>query len=214
MSDAVLQRPQIKVCGLTNPDDARCAKEAGAQMLGFVVADWSPRGVLPSRVAEILKSLTDPPTTVLVTVGEEARRLEEMAREAGVDYVQLCGDERPEEYAGFPFPILRRIGVCEEALSEIKEWSSVASAFVLDHPSAPGGTGKTVDLSLARELAAHYPCILAGGLSSANVAEAASQVRPLGVDASSKLELKPGHKNPDEVYRFVTLAREALEARP
>ena len=83
MNESILQKPQIKVCGLTNPDDARCATEAGAQMLGFVVADWSPRGVLPSKVAEILQSLSDPPTTVLVTVGEEAKNLEKMAREAG-----------------------------------------------------------------------------------------------------------------------------------
>jgi len=183
-------------------------------MLGFVVAGQSPRGITPAEVAHIVEVLPTTTRTVLVTVGEAPDQLASMATEAGVDYVQLCGDEISGDFKDFPFPILKRIGVTAAAQDEMLNWSGIAAAFVLDHPSAPGGTGKTVDLSLAADLASNFPCLLAGGLSGANVAEATAQVRPLGVDASSRLEKSPGLKNHDEVYRFITSARAALEAQP
>lgn len=209
-----LPSPLIKVCGITNPEDARHAVETGALMLGFVVAAQSPRGITTAEVAHIVDVLPTTTPTVLVTVGEAPDQLASMATEAGVDYVQLCGDELPGDFKGFPFPILKRIGVTDAARDEMLNWSGIASAFVLDHPSAPGGTGKTVDLTLAADLASNFPCLLAGGLSGANVAEATAQVRPLGVDASSRLEASPGQKNHDEVSRFITTARAALEAQP
>jgi phosphoribosylanthranilate isomerase len=106
--------------------------------------------------------------------------------------------------------VLRRIGVTETAERELDAWREVASGFVLDHPSAAGGTGLGVDLARAARLASLAPCLLAGGLDAGNVAERIAAVLPFGVDASSRLELAPGRKDHARVAAFVQRAHNAL----
>jgi phosphoribosylanthranilate isomerase len=155
--------------------------------------------VLPPRVL---------PVAVLVEpFPDEAER---WLRAAGCRAVQLCGYESPEEWIGFPLPILRRVAVDEDATDEIEAWSSVAAGFVLDHPAAPGGTGVAVDSAAARALASRVECLLAGGLGPDNVAALVAAVRPRGVDASSRLEGPNGRKDPGLVRAFVEAADRAL----
>ena len=133
-------------------------------------------------------------------------------RAAGARALQLCGEERASHWRSFPFTILRRVAVDETAEEEIDGWRRIAAGFVLDHPEAPGGTGRSVDLELARELASRAPCFLAGGLDANNVAAIVGRVRPHGVDASSGLESSPGVKDGARVAAFVRAARAALDA--
>ena len=207
-----LETPIIKVCGLTNTEDARHAIHAGANALGFVAVEESPRAISPDQIRSIVGALPTGTPTVLVTVESSPNRILELCELSGTNHVQLCGPADPPSFRGFPFPVLRRIGVDDSAKQEILSWTAMASYFILDHPASPGGSGKKVDLDVAKELAGEFPCVLAGGLDGASVARAIEVVRPLGVDASSRLEYHAGRKDPTRVHDFVHGARRALEA--
>lgn len=203
--------PRIKVCGLTRPEDVRAAVEAGADALGFVRHPASPRYVEASAAAELVAGVPAGLATVAVVVDAEPSELAAYLEATGIGWAQLCGEERPEDWRGFAAPLLRRVGVDADAEAELEAWAEVAAGYVLDHPAAPGGTGRGVDPARAAELARRAPCLLAGGLGPANVRDAALAVRPLGVDASSRLESTPGIKDPAAVRDFVRAARAALE---
>lgn len=204
-----LAPPRIKVCGITSAADARDAVAAGAEALGVVLAP-SPRRVDIARAAEIVRAARPIPV-VGVFVDASRAEVEVAASSTGIAAAQLCGREQPGDFARMSVPVWRRIPAKDpEGGAELQRWMSIASLFVLDHPSTPGGAGLTVDQAVARQLAAQAPCLLAGGLESANVAAAAAAVRPFGLDASSRLESSPGIKDPQRVNDFVRAARHAL----
>lgn len=213
--------PRIKVCGLARPQDAIAAVTAGADALGVVHYAPSPRSVDAATAATIfaavnnsmtaLNSIT-PPTKVAVLVNLEPQQALDWATRATATAVQLCGNEQADAWRDFPLPILRRIGVDQTALEQMSAWANVADGFVLDHPASAGGSGKTVDFALAAAICAQAPCLLAGGLGADNVADAIGAVQPSGVDASSRLESEPGHKDHNLVKRFVADAALALNA--
>ncbi len=209
-----MQTPVLKVCGLVRPEDAQMAEEAGATALGFVCVPGTPRHLEAAAVAAILASVQPAATAVLVLADRGPAEARELCARAGTSRVQLCGRERPADFRAFPFPIWRRLGVGEGARAELEAWRTVAEAFVLDHPSAPGGTGLPVDPALAAELARLAPCILAGGLDAAEVARRVPLVQPAGVDASSRLESSPGVKDPARVRAYLAAARVAFALNP
>ena len=203
--------PWVKVCGLTRAEDVTAAVEAGADAVGFVAWEGSPRYVASSRVAELVEGLPAGVRSVGVMVEADPHQGGVWAESAGVGVLQLCGDQNPRDWEGFPLPLLRRIGVEEGAAELMDEWGEVASGFVLDHPSSPGGSGRVVNTSLAATLAGQAPCLLAGGLDPEWVPRAVRDIRPGGVDASSGLETEPGIKSPEKVAAFVARALKALE---
>ena len=156
--------PRVKVCGLTRASDLEHAQNCGADALGFVFHPPSPRHLELERIAELAAQATRVVHKVLVVVSAEPGQAEQWTSALGVDFIQLCGNEEPQDWAGFPTPVLRRLPVTAQADLELQAWSQVAMGFVLDHPAAPGGTGRTVDLELASQLARQAPCLLAGGL--------------------------------------------------
>lgn len=205
-----LAPPRVKVCGLTREEDARTAAAAGADALGVVFAASSPRRVDPARAARIVDAAGSVPV-VGVFVDAPRAEVEATIAAAGLSAVQLCGQEQPADFAGLATPLWRRVPVDPIAgAAEIARWRGVASLFVLDHPSGPGGTGRAADHAVARTLAAQATCLLAGGLGPADAARAATAVRPHGLDASSRLESAPGVKDPELVKEFVAAARAAL----
>jgi phosphoribosylanthranilate isomerase len=203
--------PLVKVCGLSTPGDVACAVDAGCDAIGLVAHPASPRAVDAERAASLCALLTAEVTAVAVFVDRSVDDVTTFLRESGAHAAQLCGDERPEEWRDCAFPILRRVGVAAGAERELEAWSGIAAGFVLDHESGAGGTGRTVDWTLAGELARRAPCLLAGGLDASNVVRAVDAVRPRGVDASSRLETLPGRKDPLRVRAFVLAARSAFE---
>ncbi len=205
-----LAPPRIKVCGITREEDARAAVEAGAEALGVVFAPDSPRRVDASTAALIVRAAGRVPVAG-VFVDAARAEVEAAVATAGLSAVQLCGREAPEEFAGMGVPVWRRVPVDAVAgAAQIARWRGTASLFVLDHPSAPGGTGVAADLDVARMLAAQAPCLLAGGLGPDNAARAAAAVCPHGLDASSRLESAPGIKDRRIVKEFIHAARQAL----
>lgn len=205
----LLAPPRVKVCGITGEQDARVALAAGADALGVVLAP-SPRRVDADAAAAIVRAAGAVPV-VGVFVDAARAEVEGAVARAGLAAAQLCGAERPADFADLPFPVWRRVA-CDPVAgaAEIARWRDTAALFVLDHPSGPGGTGRTPAPEVARRLAALAPCLLAGGLDAGNVGVLAAAVAPHGVDASSRLESAPGRKDPESVKSFVAAARAAL----
>ncbi len=214
-----MTRLLVKICGITKPEDAACAVEAGADALGFVFWHMSQRNVDPARAAAITREL--PRSVLRVGVFVDAPR-DDMARiadEVGLDMLQLHGDEPPEAIAGLPRRVLKAVRVGkgfkpEEAL----RFAGQAAGILVDTRSPgetqfPGGTGVPFDWSLVAGLARRVPFLmLAGGLSPDNVAAAIRAVRPHAVDVSSGVEGLPGRKDPFKIRAFVAAARAAETA--
>lgn len=206
------QLPRIKVCGLTRSEDVALALEAGAEALGFVHHPPSPRSVDATRAQSLTSAVPSGISCIGVFVDIAPDEVRAWCEAAGIGAVQLCGAEAPADWRGFAFPIVRRVPIDDDALESIDAWKGIAAGYLLDHPSGPGGTGCEGDPERARRILEHHPAILAGGLHDGNVADAIQRLRPSGVDASSKLELEPGRKDPERLRRFVESARTAFDA--
>ena len=203
-------RPFVKVCGLTRIDDLELCAKAGADAAGIVRYEHSPRHVGDEKLCELGPAARELGLSpILVTLGITPAEAEELALQAGLLGVQLCGDEDPSQWEDFSLPLLRRVGVAPGAQREFERWKNVASAFVLDAPGSPGGSGQTVDQELATALASGGPSLLAGGLDGPRVASLSAPLREalIGYDASSRLEDTPGSKCEIRVRAFVDAAR-------
>jgi len=207
----------VKVCGITSPEDAVAAAEAGADAIGLVFWPRSPRVVTIEQARAIGDAL--PPFVVRVGVFVDAGR-DEMARVADaarLDLLQLHGDEPPEALDHLPRRALKAVRVGDGfAPADALRYEGRAAGLLLDTkaPGAPGGTGRAFDWSLARGVRERARfLLLAGGLTPENVRTALEAVRPDGVDASSSLEKAPGRKDHARVRAFVSAVR-AAEAGP
>ncbi|MEC4679682.1 MAG: phosphoribosylanthranilate isomerase [Nitrospirota bacterium] len=203
---------KIKICGMTNPQDAEAAIEAGADALGFVFYAKSPRSIEPAVAKRIIAHLPPFVLPVGVFVNQDRDTIRNVFDECGLAFAQLHGDETPTFCESLGRPVLRALRLRDRssllALAEYKGRMGVRG-FVVDAFStqAYGGTGETVDWSLAHEVARVAPVILAGGLTSGNVQEAIRHVQPYGVDVSSGVELSPGQKDHEKIRSFTQAVR-------
>jgi phosphoribosylanthranilate isomerase len=203
---------KIKICGITNAQDAEAAVTAGADALGFVFYAQSPRCIEPSVAKRIIAQLPPFVLPVGVFVNHDPDTIRNMFDECGLAFAQLHGDETPIFCESLGRPVLHALRLRDRgsllALAEYKGRMGVRG-FVVDAFSteAYGGTGQTVDWSLAREAAQAAPILLAGGLTSNNVQEAIRQVQPYGVDVSSGVEERPGKKNHEKIHAFAQAVR-------
>jgi len=204
----------VKICGVRTPEEARSAAEAGADAVGLVFWPGSPRRVDAPTARAIAEAL--PPSVLRVGVFVDADR-EELARtaeDAGLDLLQLHGDEPPQAFAGLPRRAWKALRVGPDfAPSEADRYAGRAAGLLLDArvEGTPGGTGRAFDWSLARGVRDRCPfLVLAGGLTPETVREAIHLVRPHGVDVSSGVESTPGRTDPGKVRAFVEAARSAL----
>lgn len=202
---------RVKICGITNLDDALAAAEAGADLLGFVFYPPSPRYATMERADEIIaavRRLGAAVGTVGVFVDEELGRVWEAIRRCDLDYAQLHGEEPPEYVAALGRRAIKALRVRSSA--DVERLAAYqAAAYLLDayYPTKPGGTGQAWDWGLAMAAKEYGPVIVAGGLTPDNVAEVVRRVRPYGVDVSSGVESEPGRKDIAKVRRFVAAAK-------
>jgi phosphoribosylanthranilate isomerase len=203
----------IKICGITNIDDARAAVAAGADALGFNFYKPSPRYLAPPAAREIVEQLPSSILTVGVFVNEKTPdSIKKIASEAGVTAFQLHGDESPaycrelsDRY------VIKTLTVSGDFdIQMVQDYARGVNAIMLDTKdnNLRGGTGRVFDWSVAIEVNKVVPKLfLAGGLSPENISEAIELVRPYAVDACSALEDRPGIKNHERMRAFVELAR-------
>lgn len=197
---------RVKICGMTNRDDALLAAELGADALGFIFYPKSPRAISPEAAREIIRRLPPFVLTVGVFVDEEPARVEELAAYAGLDWLQLHGAESPDYCRAVGRRVIKGFRVKgEESLALLAPYHGAVQAFLLDtyRPGTPGGTGETFDWELARRAKELGPIILAGGLTYNNVAQAIRQAQPDAVDVASGVEAAPGKKDPDKLRAFI-----------
>lgn len=200
--------PRVKICGITRVEDALQAVACGADALGFVFYDKSPRCVTPEQVREIAASLPPLVTTVGLFVNAEQGVVRDVVDLCRLDAVQYHGDETPETCHCSPARAIKALRV-KDATSLQGHEAFKVSALLLDAWSddAYGGTGKSFSWQLAAEVASQRSVILAGGLTADNVADAVAAVQPYAVDVSSGVELSPGEKDPEKVAAFIRAAK-------
>lgn len=198
----------VKVCGVTNAEDARVALAAGADWLGFVLQADSPRRVDAALAGEIVAGLGGA-VAVAVMAGVGPEQALALAQRAGAARVQLHRVDPDRWPVDFPLPCAFSARVGADGLRR-DPLPAEPHLILLDtaHATLAGGTGESFPWTSARELAASRPVMLAGGLAADNVAAAIAAARPFGVDAASRLERAPGLKDPDRVRRFVAAVRE------
>ena len=200
----------IKVCGITSVADAFFAAQHGATALGFVFYQGSPRCIRVDQAAMISAVVPKDILRVGLFVNEAREQVENTARAARLDVVQLHGHESAEYCNALEgLRVWKAFHVGEYFRPAMLEEYS-CEAYLLDAAATDGtfgGTGRTFPWPVARDAKSHGKIIVAGGLDGDNVAEAIRQVNPWGVDASSKLERKPGVKDSEKVRSYLEAAK-------
>jgi phosphoribosylanthranilate isomerase len=218
---------RVKVCGITNAEDARLAVDAGADALGFIFVEGTPRFVTPEVVAPIVRALPPFVTPVGVFWDHPAGHVKAVAEACGLRALQFHGDESPEDLAGYPLPVIKTIkrppATTVEGLPEVRSslipevvdaqrYRTVAAAILLDSAArwSEGEARPPIEWIWARHLDVRPArLILSGGLDPDNVARAVDVARPYAVDVNSGVEASPGRKDRDKLRRFIEEARRA-----
>ena len=208
---------QIKICGITSLDDALVAIEAGATHLGFNFYPKSPRYISPEACTRLVSSLVmlrnhpSRVTFVGLFVNETPATVATILEACGLDLAQIHSDDSPEQLESLSGRFYKAFrGAADGAnFAAFTELSAARPALLIDAhvPGAYGGTGQLADWEAARQLAAHYPIFLAGGLTPQNVAAAIEHVQPWGVDVASGVEASPGQKDHAKMRAFIQNAK-------
>jgi len=218
------QQTKVKICGITNLDDAIAAAEAGADYLGFIFFSPSPRSIAKDKARRLVSQLRGNPKLPLlvgVFVNESAEDVAQILDECNLDLAQLSGDETPNIIGNPQSPIFGRSykAIRPRSLAEAEaeaEWyvppqrKESQPTLLVDthHADLYGGTGLTANWSIAAHLTGQVPgLMLAGGLNPSNVGQAVVQVRPYAVDVASGVESSPGQKDHDLVRTFISNAK-------
>lgn len=208
----------VKICGITNLDDARAAIDAGADMLGFIFYPSSPRYITSERAREIVLAARHSSPDICfigVFVNESPEHMLAVMEHAQIDLVQLHGQESPEIVKAYMPRAYKTLQPTDSAHAQslITNYRTAMDghkpAFIIDGKpqNLPGGNGTRADWQIAAEIAREFPILLAGGLNAENVAQAIRMVRPWGVDVSSGVERVPGLKDHGKVREFIKNAK-------
>ncbi len=195
---------KIKICGITNMEDAMLACELGADALGFIFYRKSKRYIDPEAARSIISNLPPFVTTVGVFVNHPLDEIITIRDKTGVDTVQLHGDETPKFCSLIPLKVIKAIRV-EDDLDEDRVAQYPVQAILFDTYSDVeyGGTGKSFNWNILKDISYTGNIILSGGLSAGNVAEALRVVTPYAVDVNSGVESSPGKKDYMKLRKFI-----------
>ncbi len=197
---------RVKICGITQLADAHKAVALGADALGFIFYENSPRNTSPAAAAEIIRRLPPEVHKVGVFVKPDPQWVAAVAEVAGLTAIQLHRITHSRELIRLPnVKTILAVSVGQENfIDSIHSFADAVDLFLLDtyHPHLPGGTGQTFDWSIAAKVSQTIPIVLAGGLTPENVRRAVEQVQPFAVDVSSGIERQPGIKDHQKMIRF------------
>jgi phosphoribosylanthranilate isomerase len=201
---------KIKICGITNADDARLCVECGVDALGFIFVERTPRYITPDAAARIVATLPPFVTPVGVFWDHVPGHVKAVAEQCGLGALQFHGEESPEDLQEYRLPVIKTLKVAAGGDLDGMAGYRVA-AFLLDSPSrwSEGEARPPIPWELAAAAARRHPVLLSAGLTPDNVADAVRRVRPYGVDVNSGVEARPGRKDETRVRRFVAAVREA-----
>ena len=200
---------KVKICGITNLDDAMAAADFGADALGFVFFKKSPRYLSPANAKKIIKRLPPFISTVGVFVNENKKNIEKIVLQTGINIIQLHGDETPKA-CNLSKPVIKAIRVKSiENLELVSKYKDKVSAFLLDTytPEVFGGSGQIFNWDIAAEAKKFGRVILAGGLTPENIEKAVRLVHPYAVDVSSGVEAEKGKKDHLKMKLFIERAK-------
>ncbi|XCN74782.1 MAG: phosphoribosylanthranilate isomerase [Candidatus Electrothrix aestuarii] len=210
-----VDRIRIKMCGITNLEDATAAVDAGVDALGFIFYEKSPRNIDPEVARIIIEQLPPFVSTVGVFVDRKRQEVEEIIRFCRLGYAQLHGQESPkycERLTRFAAPcqVIKALRVGEHLqASDITPYNDHVKGFLLDtyQKGVKGGTGQRFDWSLIQGLKLQRDFILAGGLDAESVREAVENVSPYALDVNSGVEASPGQKDYSLIKKFIRQVR-------
>ena len=220
---------RVKICGITNLEDAAIAVDAGADALGFIFVEGTPRFVTPDTVAKIVRRLPPFVTPVGVFWEHPASEVKAIAAECGLRALQFHGDELPEDCHGYDLPVIKTVKLGPRApdieglpayelkpRAQMMRYVTHAAAILLDSAArwSEGETRQPIEWEVAGQLAGApmyrvTRIILSAGLTPENVARAIAVAHPYAVDVNSGVEARPGKKDPAKVTRFVAEAKRA-----
>ncbi len=208
--------PKVKICGITEYKSMKAAIDAGADFIGFVFFDKSPRNISIDKAAALIGMLPKDVYSVVLVVNPSKESLRNIIEKVNPDFVQFHGDEAVELLYwvkdNFNIKIIKAISVKERAdIKKVDIYKDISDWILFDAKSLdsklPGGNGVVFDWAILQDIKIEKPWFLAGGLSSDNVAEAIKLVKPHGVDVSSAVEKSLGKKDIDKIYEFIKLSK-------
>lgn len=201
---------RVKICGITNVEDAHVSVDAGADALGFIFVEGTPRFITPEAAGRIIATLPPFVTPVGVFWDHAPGHVKAVAEQCRLGALQFHGDEPPEALAGCDLPAIKTIKVSGPESLEMMDRYAV-SAFLLDSPArwSEGEPRAPIAWELASRVAARHPVILSAGLTPDTVRAAIQLARPYAVDVNSGVEARPGKKDPEKLRRFIAAAKAA-----
>ena len=200
---------RVKICGVTRTADAVLAAELGAAAIGFIFWPQSRRYIAPERAAGIAAALPPHVVTVGVFVDQDVEHMRDVAAQVPLGAIQLHGDEPVDLAGALMQPVIKAVAVTDAFSPDTVDAIPAPVTVLLDahDPVKRGGTGRSIDWSLAAAVAARRPVILSGGLNAANIREAIAVVRPYGVDLASGVESAPGIKDETKLRELFDVLR-------
>lgn len=202
---------EVKICGITNKEDALFAASCGAAALGFIFYPSSPRYIKPENAIKIIRALPDEVIKVGVFVNETPTEIKRVMKHCALDMLQLHGDESPAFCCQFPASIMIKAVELKNDDDLSQALSYDVAAILVDSRQAGlyGGTGKKANWELARRVKNEKPLILSGGLNEENIAQALKIVAPAALDINSGVEESPGKKDHTKLTRLFDIIRTA-----